>query len=237
MSPPARVRRSRRGLGDPAVAAARDAEVRTGRYANEPAVPFVREILAAARRGGDLPRALRRLRERKEPRPAHRGRPRPHRVGRLAGGGPAARPASPLLRGPAPGGGPRLASGRRDVPPPVIALQVLQHGPRARCHAAEHQAQRHLEARGRFALRVNAVGTELEPAGEEVEAPPDGSRTIRYTEGPKRGLLVPFFSAGELEGRFGARFRPALPPRRAVMPRAPPRTGHWDPREAIWRKA
>lgn len=221
---------------DRPVAESWDDEYRAGRYAGEAAVPFVHDILAAARAGGvthglyvgcgngrnfvplseagliltglDVsPVAVQQLADRH---PSCRDR---LRVGDLS-----SLPAPMRF-------------------PLVIGIQVFQHGSRAICHANIHRAQDRLDRHGLFCLRVNAVGSELEHKTEEVEATPDGSKTVQYLSGPKKGLLIHFFSEREIERLFGKGFQPVLPLRRTVMWRDPPGAGHWDQWEAIWRRS
>lgn len=119
--------------------------------------------------------------------------------------------------------------------PLVVGIQVFQHGDRAAAHDHIRGAQAHLAAGGLLCLRVNAVGTELEHAHDVVERDRDGSFTVRYRAGPKRGLQIHFFAASELEGLF-AGYEPLLPPRLAQTWREPPARGQWSQWEAIYQK-
>ena len=49
-----------------------------------------------------------------------------------------------------------------------------------------------------MAVRVNAVGTDIVHAHEVTERGPHGDFTVRYLDGPKRGLQIHFFSRSEL---------------------------------------
>lgn len=119
----------------------------------------------------------------------------------------------------------------------VVGLQVFQHGTRSLCHDHIRAAQRRVGPGGIFAVRVNAVGTDIDFDHEVVE-PPDGSGfTIRYLEGPKRGLLIHFFDMNELDDLFDAEFRSTLPPRLDEMSRKPPRVGQWSQWEGIWARS
>lgn len=66
---------------------------------------------------------------------------------------------------------------------------------------------------------------------------PDGAAwlTVRYLAGPKRGLLIHFFSATELDMLFADCFAPVLPLRVDRTWRTPPHPGQWSQWEAIWR--
>ena len=220
---------------DSRVAAAWDAEYRSGRYASEPAVALVEEILREARSRGissgldlgcgngrnygplvdgglDLlgldvsSEAIRQLAAR-----------RPDRADRLRVGDLSALPVDARF-------------------PLVVGIQVFQHGVRAACHHHLRAAQARVEARGLFALRVNAVGTEYEYAHEVVERGADGSVTVRYVDGPKRGLPIHFFDRAELERLFADEFDPVVGLRRSVTVRTTPAGGHWDQWEAIWQR-
>jgi hypothetical protein len=59
-------------------------------------------------------------------------------------------------------------------------------------------------------LRVNATGTDIWPEHEVTERHPDGGLTVRYLAGPKRHLLIHFFSAAELGALFGSGFEPVV---------------------------
>lgn len=117
----------------------------------------------------------------------------------------------------------------------VVAIQVFQHGDRARAHSHIRSAQERLTPGGLFCVRVNAVGTDVAPRHEITERHRDGGFTVLYLEGPKQGLPIHFFSAGELNGLFAVGYEPVLPLRRHETSRTPPDTGQWSQWEAIWR--
>jgi hypothetical protein len=115
-----------------------------------------------------------------------------------------------------------------------VGLQVFQHGDRAACHAHVLAAQELVAPGGVMAVRVNAVGTDIEFDHEVIEEEEEGSGlTVRYLQGPKRGLLVHFFDRTELEGLFD-RFDADLPIRRDRTRRPRPGAGQWSQWEAIW---
>jgi hypothetical protein len=60
--------------------------------------------------------------------------------------------------------------------------------------------------------------------------------SVRYLEGPKRGLLVHFFDREELASLFVDGFDAELPLRLATTERASPSTGSWSQWEGIWRR-
>ena len=216
-------------------AAAWDVEYAAGRYRDEQPLPFVGDILAAAR-------AQRLLGE----------------VGLYVGCGNG-RNYLPLVRGGldlvgldvsatalaqllahAPERRARLIHGDLAALPAgatypiVIGIQVFQHGDRATAHEHVRAAQRRLAPGGLFCLRVNAVGTDLEYGHELRERDSGGGFTIRYNAGPKAGLDVRFFAESELDELF-ADYVPVHGPRLAQTWRVPRTRGQWSQWEAIWR--
>ena len=119
--------------------------------------------------------------------------------------------------------------------PVVIGVQVFQHGSRAEAHEHIAAAQTRLLPGGLFCSRVNAVGTDIEYAHDLVERASDGGLTVRYRAGPKKGLEIHFFTAAELAALF-AGYEPVLVPRLVRTWRKPRRRGQWSQWEAIWRK-
>jgi SAM-dependent methyltransferase len=114
----------------------------------------------------------------------------------------------------------------------VVAIQVLQHGDLAAAHANLRAAAALVAPGGLLCIRVNAVGTQLEHRHAVVED--SEGLTVRYEEGPKRGLLVHFFAETELE-RLTAHLAPVLPLR---LDRTERGDGtHWDQWEGIWECA
>lgn len=219
------------------VATAWNAEYARGRYADEPPVPFVGDILATADACGL--RGARGLYV-----GCGNGR---NFVPLLAGGldliGLDVAPtAVAQLRSRLPDGPVRAFVGdlhglrpeaRFDV---VIGIQVFQHGDRRTVHDHVRRAQRLLRPGGLFCVRVNAVGTDVWPAHDLVEDAGGRGCTVRYVQGPKAGLLVHFFAREELEGLFADDFAAVLPLRPDSTPRRPPAPGQWKQWEAIWRR-
>jgi hypothetical protein len=74
----------------------------------------------------------------------------------------------------------------------------------ARVHAHIRAAQARVAGGGLFCLRVNATGTDIWPEHGVTERHLDGGLTVRYLAGPKRHLLIHFFSAAELGALFGS---------------------------------
>jgi len=216
--------------------AAWDAEYAAGRYVDEPPVPFVRDILAAARSAG-VDSGL------------YIGCGNGRNYLPLVAGGldltglDVSSAAIDQLAARAPGRRDRLVRGDLSALPDgatyplLIGIQVFQHGDRAAAHAHIRAAQHRLSPGGLFCLRVNAVGTDVWPAHEVTERDPaDGGFTVRYLAGPKRGLPIHFFSAAELAALFPARdFTPVLALRRQSTRRDPPAPGQWTQWESIWQ--
>lgn len=206
-----------------------------GRYQDEPPVPFVNDIVAAARTadvacglyigcgngrnylplvtdGLDLtgldisPVAIAQLAARD-----------PRRRDRLVCGDLTALPADATY-------------------PMVIGIQVFQHGDRSEAHAHIRVAQAKVTPGGLSCLRVNATETDIWPEHQVTERHRDGGVTVRYLAGSKQGLRIHFFSSSELNALFAEHFTPVLPLRLQPTWRASPQPGQWSQWEAIWRR-
>lgn len=210
-------------------------EYEAGRYLGEPPVPFVNDIISSAARlklldslgvyvgcgngrnylplvdaGLDLTRV-----DVSETAIQELARREPERAKRLVHGDLTALPAG-------------VTYGM------VIGIQVFQHGDRATCHEHILAAQRLVAPGGLMVVRVNAVGTDIEFDHDFVESDEGAGFTIRYLQGPKRGLLVHFFERSELETLFADSFDIDLPIRVDSTKRRPPGSGQWSQWEAIW---
>jgi hypothetical protein len=213
-----------------------DAEYAAGRYRDEPPLPFVADILSAARehdllggaglyvgcgngrnylplvRGGldliGLDVSATAL--------AQLAERAPDRRARLIQGDLGALPAAATY-------------------PLVVGIQVFQHGDRAVAHGHFRAAQARLAPGGLVCLRVNAVGTELEYGHDVLERDRAGGFTVRYLAGPKRGLQIHFFAKSELAALFCG-YDLVLAPRLVRTWRVPPERGQWSQWEAICRK-
>jgi hypothetical protein len=215
-------------------AAAWDREYARGRYADEPPIPFVRDIGAAAVEHDLLSgHAL----------DIGRGNGRNLLAMRDAGldvvgldiSAEGLRqisrrsPGSLLLLG-------TVAAFRERSFSVVVGIQVFQHGDR-------ETAIRHLGAAaelvvggGILGVRVNAVGTDVWPAHEVIERDPSGGFTVRYLTGAKAGLPIHFLSEQGLRSVVPSDFTEILPPRLDATRREPPAPGQWLQWEAIWRR-
>ena len=118
----------------------------------------------------------------------------------------------------------------------VIAIQVFQHGSDADAAAYVAKVAALLRPGGFLFLRVNSVGTQIHHAHTAVEHNAYGGITIRYDDGPKRGMLIHFYSEMELRERLMPAFAPVLEPREDVTVRTAPKTGSWAQWETIWTR-
>jgi predicted TPR repeat methyltransferase len=129
----------------------------------------------------------------------------------------------------------RLPNGARF--PLVVALQVLQHGDRQQVHGLLARCLERVENGGVFAIRVNGSGTDVRYSHEIVERAESGSFAVRYTEGPKQGLTVFFWAAVELDRAIrAAGLAPLLCLRPQSTWRNPAMLGQWLQWEGIYRK-
>jgi SAM-dependent methyltransferase len=228
-------------MSDSELTAARwDAEYRRARYANEPPLPFVERIVETLRAESSLstgtglyvgcgngrnylplvdagldlfgldisPEAIKRLRERRPTLP------------------------SPRL----------ICEDFRTFQPHrpqfdyVIAIQVFQHGVDADVTAYLAKVASVLRPGGLFFLRVNSASTQVYHAHTVLERHALGGFTVRYDDGPKRGLPIHFFSHAELLARLTPAFVPLMMPWEDVTMREAPKTGSWAQWETIWRR-
>jgi SAM-dependent methyltransferase len=118
----------------------------------------------------------------------------------------------------------------------LVAIQVFQHGDGAAVSASFAQAAALLRPGGLLFVRMNSAATEIYHRHTVVERDDLGGFTIRYDEGPKRGLLIHFCSAEDLLARAGRAFEVVMKPCEQVMQRAAPQTGRWMQWEAVWRR-
>jgi len=118
----------------------------------------------------------------------------------------------------------------------VVAIQVFQHGDGTAVRAYFERVTELLGPGGLLFLRVNSVSTQIYHAHTVVEHTEAGGLTIRYDEGPKRGLLVHFYSQRELERLADGVFTPIDEPREDIIWRSPPKRGFWAQWEMIWER-
>jgi len=209
----------------------------SGRYRRESPIPFVRDIIDAARRTG-LGEA--------EGLYIGCGNGRNYLPLVESGLDLIGLDVSPVaiaqLAARAPARGGRLICGDLSALPDaglytiVVALQVLQHGNRDEASAHVRAAQGRVAPGGLICIRVNAVGTDIVREHDVVERADDGSFTVRYRSGPKRGLLVHFFAAGSLHTLLADRFVPLVELRPSVTWRDTDRQTQWTQWEGIWQR-
>jgi len=216
-----------------ATAATWDAEYAAGRYLRDPPVAFVDDVVAAARRhnvreglyvgcgnGRNLVPML--------------------AAGLDMTGLDISAVAIAQLRGRLPDRADRLVHGTvGDLPagrrwPLVVGIQVFQHGDRDATHAHLRAAQLRTAPGGLFAIRVNAVGTDVWPDHQVVEQHADEGFTVRYLTGAKTGELIHFYGAAEVAALFDG-WAAIVAPRLDSTPRTRPGVGQWSQWEGIWR--
>jgi hypothetical protein len=213
-----------------------DVEYEDGRYRDEPPLPFVADILTAAREHDLIGREG-----------VYIGCGNGRNYLPLVAGGldliglDISATAIDQLAARAPGRRGRLIHGDLSALPGgatyalIVGIQVFQHGDRATAHEHIRAAQARLAPAGLFCLRVNAVGTDLDYAHDVSERADEGGFTVRYQAGPKAGLDIHFFDERELTALFVS-YEPILPPRLDQTWRPPPERGQWSQWEAIWRR-
>jgi hypothetical protein len=220
----------------PQIASAWDLEYTRGRYQDEPPLPFVDDVVKAAR-----DHAL--IGEQGLYIGCGNGRNYLPLVanGLDLTGLDVSQVALSQLRRRLPERQDRLIHGDLNALPPeatypiVVGIQVFQHGNQAQAHDHLRSAQKRLTAGGLFCLRVNAVGTDVIYRNEITERDPTGAFTIRYLAGPKQGLEVHFFAEAELEALFST-YLAVVRLRLVHTEHEPAGRGHWSQWEAIWKK-
>jgi hypothetical protein len=215
-----------------------DEEYRRGRYAADPPLPFVGEILETLAR-----------------RPALRagaglyvgcGNGRNFLpladAGLTLWGLDVSAEALRQLAARRPDHAPRLRHGDFLAEPPatafayLVALQVFQHGRRADAEGYFGRTRALLPPGGLFFLRVNSAATEVSHRHVVVETGDLGGFTVEYREGPKQGMAVHFYGRSELDALTAGGFRCVRAPHEDVTHRAPPQHGSWAQWEAIYER-
>ena len=119
----------------------------------------------------------------------------------------------------------------------LIAIQSFQHGGMSRAMQYFAKASSLLEDGGMLFLRVNASDTQAYHKHDIIEKNEADGFTVRYSEGPKKGLDVRFFSKKDmldLAGRNGMSIISRL--RKVTTERALPGMGSWSQWELIAKK-
>jgi 2-polyprenyl-3-methyl-5-hydroxy-6-metoxy-1,4-benzoquinol methylase len=216
-----------------------DEEYRKGRYAAEPPLPFVARVLSTL--------------ERRPPRAGDRGLYVGCGNGRnflpLVDAGlnlyglDLSREALSILADRRPSVASRLICGdfgHLQSPPRsfgyLVAIQVFQHGTASDGEVYFRKSAELLQPGGLLCVRVNSVKTQIYYRHTVIETTALGGLTVRYGEGPKRGLLVHFYSQAELDALTRDAFRLLAEPHEEIIVRSPPKTGHWAQWEMIWER-
>jgi SAM-dependent methyltransferase len=118
----------------------------------------------------------------------------------------------------------------------VVAIQVFQHGVAADVATYFANVAALLRPGGLFFLRVNAVATQIFQPHTVLERERRGGMTIRYDAGPKQDMAVHFYAREELSDLTHDAFDVVLPLREEIIHRAPPQTGFWAQWEGVWRR-
>src|SRR2546427_378736 len=118
----------------------------------------------------------------------------------------------------------------------LVAIQVFQHGVQADAESYFARTAAMLKAGGLFFLRVNSASTEMHLRHTIIDRNDFGGLTVRYDEGPKRGLCVHFYASEELLELARDRFSLLAGPREDVTERTPPKTGRWSQWEVVWQR-
>ena len=118
----------------------------------------------------------------------------------------------------------------------LVAIQVFQHGDEEGVSRYFANVTETLRPGGLFFLRVNSSATDVYERHVVTGRNRFGGFTVRYDEGPKRGLDVHFYSREELLARARDTFDLVMPPRQDVIHRSPPKTGSWAQWVVIWRR-
>lgn len=116
----------------------------------------------------------------------------------------------------------------------IVAIQVFQHGDEGEAAGYLERSFSLLGENGLLFLRVNSAATDVRLGHRIVDRNGHGGFTVRYTEGPKRGLAVHFFAADEIRERLGdAGFEIIGGPEHDTVRRSPPQAGTWSQWEVI----
>ena len=112
----------------------------------------------------------------------------------------------------------------------VISIQAFQHGNLETAKRYIAKSHELLADGGLLFLRVNSASTQVLYEHKTLE---DGGRTILYVRGPKKGLVIHFFTEAEISALTAPYFDPVGPVREKRMRRRPPGRGFWAQFEMI----
>ncbi len=117
----------------------------------------------------------------------------------------------------------------------IVAIQVFQHGTERDARQYFEKVCSLLKPGGLFFLRVNSIATEIYHKYEVLEKNKFGGFTIKYTEGPKSNLPVHFYSNEEILD-LTREFAVVMLPVQEMIQREPPKKGCWAQWEGIFQK-
>lgn len=116
----------------------------------------------------------------------------------------------------------------------VVSIQIFQHGTAKTAKSYIQKVHALLRTDGLFFLRVKSTNMDMKHPHTITERPGDGSFTAHFSEGPKRGLDIHYYSRTELESVALTGFESLMEPREITLERPGGGTrSHW---EGIWIK-
>ena len=118
----------------------------------------------------------------------------------------------------------------------VIAIQVFQHGFDADVAKYFANLRSMLQPGGLFFLRVNSTSTQIHRPHTIAEQNQFGGKTVIYKAGSKRGLPIHFYSREEILQLTRDDFEAINELREHFTQRTPPEKGSWAQWEGIWRR-
>lgn len=113
-------------------------------------------------------------------------------------------------------------------------MSTFQHGTADAVRSMFARAASLLKCGGLLFVRVNSASTDVYHPHRVVERGDRGGFTVRYDEGPKRGLAVRFLSLRELSETLDPWFTPLVPPTQQSTSRQSPKRGSWAQWEGVW---
>ena len=116
----------------------------------------------------------------------------------------------------------------------IVAIQVFQHGTADTVRSMFARSAMLLKRGGLLFVRVNSASTDVYHSHRVVKRGDRGGFTVRYHEGPKRGLAIHFLSLGELREMLDPWFAALVPTREQVTLRQSPKRGSWAQWEGVW---
>ena len=116
----------------------------------------------------------------------------------------------------------------------IVAIQVFQHGTADTVRSMFARAAKLLKRGGLLFVRVNSASTDVYHSHRVVERGDRGGFTVRYNDGPKRGLAIHFLSLGELRDMMDPWFSALVPTTEQVAMRQSPERGSWAQWEGVW---